>query len=69
MYFNFCLEEDNTGNIERSVSPTYVEEQKQIKLALAKVANEDDNSDAEENIAGMFSKRKLTKEEEVSGFI
>lgn len=60
----FDEESDNETN-KRAQSPTYNEEQNMIKNEiLGKVKNIDESED-EDDIGGLFSKREKTKKEEV----
>lgn len=55
-------DEEEMEEDPRSKSPTYVEEQRQLKESLKQALKDDDND--EENWGGMFSKRQKTSEEQ-----
>lgn len=63
-------EDDDRGSgmNERSTSPSYNQEQINIKNAFKKVIEEDDDDDDNE-WGGIFRKREKTKEEEVSSVV
>lgn len=61
-------DDDNETSNKRPASPTYNEEQNLIKNEiLGKIKNINDSSD-EDDIGGLFSKRKKTEKEEVNIF-
>lgn len=61
------FDEDSVdGNEERAASPTYNEEQKLIKDAIAGEVGKIGDSDDEDAFGGLFSKREKSKTEQVS---
>lgn len=57
-------ENDDDENTTRPASPSYNQEQLNIKNAFKKVIEEDDDDD-ENEWGGIFRKREKTKDEEV----
>lgn len=59
-------EEEDENEHKRSASPSYNQEQMNIKNAFKKVIEEDDDDDDDNEWGGIFRRRDKTKEEEVS---